>query len=147
MPRSPSPAERAALVEGLRATAVPDELVADLVDAAQVHAVRPGDPLLEQGDRGRALLVVIEGVVEVRHDGQLVAHLMPGEVAGEVGAALDLPRTGAVAAVTRGRVAVLPDRAVRRVLRRAPAAAEELRDVASARRIPVRDWSHTATRP
>lgn len=127
--RAPTTGERHVLERGLLATPIPPHQVADLVAAARVIDVVPGTLLLEQGDMGDDLLVVLEGVVEVRRSGCLVAHPGPGTVLGEHGALHHGPRTAAVTAVTRGRVALLPGRSVRLALRRAPIAEQLLEDV------------------
>jgi len=133
--RAPTPGERRVLQRGLGATPVPPDQVEHLVGAARVLDVVPGTLLLEQGDMGDDLLVVLDGIVEVRRSGRLVAHPGPGTVLGEHGARHLGPRTAAVTAVTRGRVAVLPGRAVRLAMRRAPVAEELLEDVGRGREV------------
>lgn len=67
-----------------------------------------GARIVREGERGDELLVVLEGTVEVRHDGQVLAHLHAGDHLGEV-ALLDARarRTATVIATTPVTVAYL----------------------------------------
>lgn len=85
----------------------PDELrrVSRLAVRAREGA---GTPLVREGERGDELLVVLDGTVEVRHDGRVLASLHAGDHLGEV-ALLDARarRTASVVAATRVTVAYL----------------------------------------
>jgi CRP-like cAMP-binding protein len=67
-----------------------------------------GTPLVREGERGDELLVVLDGTVEVRHDGRVLATLHAGDHLGEV-ALLDARarRTATVVAASRVTVAYL----------------------------------------
>lgn len=67
-----------------------------------------GTPLMRRGERGDELVVLLEGTVEVRRDGAVLAHLGPGSYLGEI-ALIDerAVRTADVVAVTPVTIAYL----------------------------------------
>ena len=78
-----------------------------------------GEVLFSQGDRGDLVYVVEEGTVEiylVRADGgeERVAMVESGGYFGELGPALNLPRSASARALTRCRLTAYPLRAFRR---------------------------------
>ena len=90
--------------------------VETLVDAATVVEVEPGTTVLEHGDG--ELAVVLDGLVEVRVDGRLVAHPGAGSVLGALRGRTLAPAGLSVVAATRARLALVPDDDVRHVVRR-----------------------------
>jgi Cyclic nucleotide-binding domain len=70
--------------------------------------LEPGDTLVEQGEPGNELYLLVDGVLTVIVDGDPVAEIGPGAIVGE-GAALEGgKRTATLSARTRCRVAVIP---------------------------------------
>ena len=87
-----------------------------------VRAVKAGKTLVQQGDPGDELFLVLDGVLSVVVDGESVTELGPGAVLGERAALEGGTRTSTLRAVTKCRVAAIPtDRINREVL-------EELRN-------------------
>jgi hypothetical protein len=83
----------------------------------EIRTIKPGRTLVEQGTPGDELFLVLDGVFVVQVDGDAVAELGPGAVLGERAALEGGMRTSTVAAVTKGRVAVVPvDRIERHAL-------------------------------
>jgi CRP-like cAMP-binding protein len=74
----------------------------------EIRNVAEGRTLVEQGDPGDALFLVLDGVVAVDVDGEVLAHLGPGAVLGERAVLEGGVRTSTVRAATRCRVAVAP---------------------------------------
>jgi len=68
--------------------------------------VEPGATLVEQGDTGSDLYLLLDGVLLVEVDGEPVAEIGPGAVLGER-AVLEGARTATLRAQTRSRVAVV----------------------------------------
>jgi len=68
--------------------------------------VEPGATLVEQGDTGNDLYLLLDGVLVVEVDGEPVAEIGPGAVLGER-AVLEGARTATLRAQTRSRVAVV----------------------------------------
>jgi len=66
-----------------------------------------GEALVEQGDAGRDLFVLLDGVLEVEIDGEVVAHIGSGAILGERAALGDGRRTATLRAVRACRVAVI----------------------------------------
>ena len=74
------------------------EVVRELVDGSHVLTCDRGDDLIQVDSRNRTLFVVLEGFVEIRVGGRLVAVRTRGDVIGEVAFLLDTPRmAGAMA--------------------------------------------------
>ena len=48
-----------------------------------VRFLRPGEPLMHEGDCDRELFILAEGELEVRTQGHVIAHIAPGNVVGE----------------------------------------------------------------
>jgi hypothetical protein len=72
----------------------------------------PGEGLVEQGEPGEELYLVLDGVLDVEIDGAKVAELGPGAIAGERAAFEGGVRTATLRAATPARVAVIPKDAV-----------------------------------
>lgn len=78
--------------------------------SAPRRTVATGDVLLEQGQSGAPLLILVEGDVEVLRDNFRVARITePGAVFGEMAALLGSPCTATVRALTPSTVAVVED--------------------------------------
>jgi CRP-like cAMP-binding protein len=66
-----------------------------------LHQFSPGIPLYAEGHAADSLYVVLEGEVEVSHDGEVYANVGPGATLGELSLFRDQPRRSAtVTAVT-----------------------------------------------
>jgi CRP-like cAMP-binding protein len=72
----------------------------------RVRTVAAGEDLVRQGDPGRELFLLLDGVLEVLVDGVPVAEVGPGVVSGERALLEDGRRTSTLRARTRVRVAV-----------------------------------------
>ena len=87
----------------------------------------PGDRVLMQGGSSQNLFLVLEGTLEVRHQGRLVNVLGPGDVFGEMAFLLELPRQSDVYAATPGvRILSLSDGTLRKLMAEEPALAAKL---------------------
>lgn len=65
-----------------------------------------GDTLVEQGERGDELFLVLDGILSIEVDGEAVAEAGPGTILGERAVLEGGARTSTVRAVTPARVAV-----------------------------------------
>ena len=93
----------AQVVEGLKARdALPCQLSAEdwkaLVSYLAARTVRPGDPLMREGDDQRELFILADGELEVRAQGHTIATLRPGSVCGEGSFFSGEPRSATVIA-------------------------------------------------
>jgi CRP-like cAMP-binding protein len=70
--------------------------------------LEPGEALVEQGDPGDELYLLLDGVVSVVVDGDEVAEIGPGAILGERASLEGGLRTATLNARTRCRVAVVP---------------------------------------
>jgi CRP-like cAMP-binding protein len=87
----------------------------------------PADtPLVEQGEEGDALFVIIDGAAAVRKGDQLVANVGPGAYFGELALLDGEPRSATVIATEDVTVAVLGVRMFRTLLREFPEMTFEL---------------------
>jgi hypothetical protein len=103
------------------ATAVETALERELSSAVMRGGVEPkivthraGDVLMEQGEEGDEVVLVLDGVVTVRVDGSVVAELGPGAILGERALLESGTRTSTVTALTRTKVASVPGSALDR---------------------------------
>ncbi len=71
-----------------------------------------GEALIEQGQEGRELFLILDGIVDVEVDGEEVAELGPGTLIGELALLGEGKRTASVYATTPTRVVVVPPEAV-----------------------------------
>ncbi len=101
------------------ATAVESELERELSasimrEGAKLErrTLKPGEALVEQGDEGRELFLLLDGIVDVEVDGEEVAELGPGTLLGEMALLEGGKRTASVYATTAARVVVVPPEAV-----------------------------------
>ena len=74
----------------------------------RIQALAAGDVLLEQGDAGTDVFVILDGIFVVEVDGEPVAEIGPGAVVGERAALAGGIRTATLRATTRARVAEVP---------------------------------------
>jgi hypothetical protein len=87
----------------------------------------PGDRILKRGNTAQNLYVLLDGILEVRNDGDVLAVIMPGEVFGEIAFLLGRARTADVVAVAENtRVLSLSESALRRLIDDEPAVASQL---------------------
>jgi hypothetical protein len=101
------------------ATAVESELERELSASImregatlERRTLAPGEALVEQGDEGRELFLILDGIVDVEVDGREVAELGPGTLLGEMALLEGGKRTASVYATTAARVVVVPPEAV-----------------------------------
>lgn len=78
--------------------------VAHWMDVVDVAA---GKDLLEEGAMPHEFFVLLEGEADVRHDGELLAHLRSGDFFGEIALTETNRRTATVTTVTPARLAVM----------------------------------------
>jgi Cyclic nucleotide-binding domain len=67
------------------------------------------ETLVEQGDEGDELYLLLDGVLAVEIDGNIVAEIGPGAVLGERSVVEGVPRTATLRAVTRAKVVAIPE--------------------------------------
>ncbi|HUR83982.1 MAG TPA: cyclic nucleotide-binding domain-containing protein [Solirubrobacteraceae bacterium] len=96
--------------------------------------VKDGRELAHEGDLAFELFVIVEGTASVRHDGEHIAGLGPGDFFGEI-ALLDdeRRRTSTVIATSPMRLAVMQGHDVRVVEREFPAVASQIRAAINSR--------------
>jgi hypothetical protein len=90
-------------------TALERQLSADLMRGEakpRVIKVAAGTPIVEQGDPGEELFLVLDGVVRVEVDGERIAEYGPGSMHGERAVLEGGLRTSTVRAVTKCKLAV-----------------------------------------
>ena len=87
-----------------------------LRDGAKLHRrrVARGETLVEQGETGRELFVLLDGVFDVEIDGDVVAQVGSGAILGERAVLGDGRRTATLRAVRSSRVAVIGPEAISR---------------------------------
>jgi Cyclic nucleotide-binding domain len=71
----------------------------------KIRRVKAGAKLVEQGERGTEVFLLLDGVLRVEHDGERLAEYGPGALLGERAHLEDGKRTSTLVAVTPCRVA------------------------------------------
>jgi CRP-like cAMP-binding protein len=85
---------------GLLAT-LPGEQLTALAERMQRETVEAGTVVVREGERGGRFYVLLSGMVGVSQTSLGPRRLLrPGDYFGEVGAAMDIPRTATVTAIT-----------------------------------------------
>jgi CRP-like cAMP-binding protein len=74
------------------------------------HTIPKGATLVEQGQSGEEIYLVVDGMFAVEVDGQQVAQIGPGAIIGERAVIENGTRTATVRALTNCQVASLPRR-------------------------------------
>jgi hypothetical protein len=90
-------------------TALERELSTDIMRGGQkpkVRKIKEGEILVEQGQLGEELYLLLDGVLSVDVDGNSLGDLGPGAIVGERAILEGGRRTATLRAVTKGRVAV-----------------------------------------
>ena len=108
-------------------SALERELSRDLMTAGiemDRSTIEPGDTLVEQGEPGNELYLLLDGVLAVMIDGDEVAEIGPGAIVGERASLEGGKRSATLMARTRCRVALIPPEAIDR---------QELEDLAATR--------------
>ena len=93
----------------------------------------PGRVVLQQGDPGREVFVVLSGEVQVKRDGAHVARLGTGAVVGELALLHNEPRNATIRTTTETAVLVLNRRELATVMARCPTFAARMSTEAESR--------------
>ena len=81
-------------------TGVPGQVLATLADQANESTLAPGAVLMERGDPGDSLFVVLDGGLDSHVGELLIATHGPGSVVGEFAVLVPEPRSATVRATT-----------------------------------------------
>ncbi len=80
--------------------ATPDETLVDIAALLEEVDIEAGETIIEKGDLGDCMYIIVEGEVKV-HDGEnTLNHLASGDVFGEMAVLDSEPRVASVTAVT-----------------------------------------------
>ena len=100
-----------------------DDEIAACTWHSSIITCAEGDRVLKRGGGARNLFVVLDGALEVRHDGSQVAVLGPGDVVGDTAFLLHCPRTYDVDVLRDGaRLLALSERTLRCLTTQSPMA-------------------------
>jgi hypothetical protein len=100
--------ESPALVTAVE-TALERELSTHIMRGGQkpkLRKLKEGEALVEQGQAGRELFLLLDGVLAVEVDGESLGEVGPGAILGERAIVEDGRRTATLRAITKARVAV-----------------------------------------
>ncbi|HID56824.1 TPA: cyclic nucleotide-binding domain-containing protein [Candidatus Poribacteria bacterium] len=105
---------------------IPDNALEHLASSSQVLEYSPGYVLIEQGDPGDALYLVIEGSVSILRDGMEITRRGPGECVGEMALIDNAPRSASVVAAEHVRAIRITRDNFWRMIERYPSVARHL---------------------
>ncbi|HEX6489341.1 MAG TPA: cyclic nucleotide-binding domain-containing protein [Candidatus Dormibacteraeota bacterium] len=91
-------------------SATENELMKKLTQAGadlKLQELKPGDVLMQQGEAGDSIYLLLDGVLAVHVDGEEVARVAPGAILGERAALEGGARTATLVSTTRSKVAEL----------------------------------------
>jgi AAA family ATP:ADP antiporter len=82
----------------------PDEVLLQVAPLLEERLVQPGDPVIEKGDLGDCMYIVVDGEMRV-HDGERTLNILgPGACFGEIAVLDTEPRTASVTAYTEAQL-------------------------------------------
>ena len=124
----------------------PREQLDRLLSTSNVIECRRGDEVIRRGAVDRTIFVVLDGSVEVRKNGRVVAVMSRGEVVGELAYLLRGERLANVHAITDDvRVLTLSESTLRDLSLREPAVAalryENLAKIVARRIVSLHEWT------
>jgi CRP-like cAMP-binding protein len=100
------------LVAGL-----PDEAIQEIAAIARFKVAVAGDTILEKGEKGADLYVILDGHVNLYGPGgDKIGSVEPPSILGEIALVDDLERTATAVAVTLVKSAILPGAELRRYM-------------------------------
>jgi small-conductance mechanosensitive channel/CRP-like cAMP-binding protein len=128
---------------------LPDDAIATLADLTETRVYGPGEPVLQQGEAGDELFVVVDGQVSIvvgRERGSLaeVSRLGPGQFFGEMSLMTGDARTATVRAIRETELLVVGKHAFSQILTHAPELAEKVANVLTHRQVELDE--HLAAR-
>jgi flavin reductase (DIM6/NTAB) family NADH-FMN oxidoreductase RutF len=103
-----------------------DEARAFVTERGEERSYAPGDAVVQEGEPGDVLFVILEGQANVVRGGRAVKPLSSGDFFGEVSVFDGRPRTADVVAETTLRCLAIPRDVVREVVESHPAVAWEM---------------------
>jgi hypothetical protein len=109
--RTPWGDEDSPAVVAAAESALERELSRDLLggdESLERRKLDAGDVLVEQGDDGSDVYLLLDGILRVEVDGESVAEMGPGTMLGERSSLEGGKRTATLRALTKARVAVVP---------------------------------------
>jgi CRP-like cAMP-binding protein len=101
---------------------------------AEEHSVGQDETVVREGDYSYDLMIIEEGTAEVRHGGEKIAELGPGDFFGEMGILERDRRNADVVATSPMRLISLKSYDVKRMERTLPEAVTQLQEVIAQRR-------------
>src|SRR4051812_33185474 len=107
--------------------ALPREAMAGLLQEVELRAVKAGDQVFAEGERGIAMFVVVEGALEATHGGHVIERFAPGGVFGEISVLADVPRIATVRATEDALLVEVPRLVFERLEQKYPLLREVLR--------------------
>jgi diguanylate cyclase (GGDEF)-like protein len=117
--------------------ALAPEDIRHIAEAAEPMEFQPGENIVEVGDAGRSLFIVVDGTVQVLYPGRnhevALALLGAGDFFGEMALLNAKPRSATVRAQTLVRALKLEQRAFQRLIHASPSVAIQIMEILSLR--------------
>ncbi len=111
----------------------------EIADAMQRHRLPVGHTLFRQGDKGKSLFVLMEGLLEARVDAngrsEPVGRIQPGQCLGEMSLLTGERRSATINTITESVVYEVDKRSITSILERRPALADSLSQILAKRQV------------
>jgi flavin reductase (DIM6/NTAB) family NADH-FMN oxidoreductase RutF len=104
-------------------SALPDEVLARILEAGAERSYEDGEAIVRAGEAGSELYVVVEGMVRVERAGRVMRKLREGDLFGEIAVLDGGSRTATVFAVGPTRCLAVPRDVIREAVEQEPRAA------------------------
>ena len=103
-----------------------DDVLADLASTMEEQEILAGERIIERGDQGNSMYVIVDGSVQVHHNQQAFTAFGPREVFGELSALDPEPRSAHVFAVSDTLLLKLEHMALMQLIEQNPDVSKEI---------------------
>lgn len=98
----------------------------DILEIMEILQIKKGSSVIEQGEKGEDIFIVLSGSLQVIRDGGIISTMHPGDVFGELGFFFHDLRSATVRAIRSCELARIPSKRLRELCSRRPGLMDSL---------------------